>query len=123
MYLYMYALIQDFIMVERFAVIEVVGLEAGTQFCSESGTLDRCEIAKLSTNTSPHAPPRPTANPFMPGGCQRNLKSRGTFFGNDIRNRALLSWGSLFFGNGQLCIAKRSCSCRGVYRGHITTQK
>ena len=30
------------------------------------------------------------------------FKSRGTFFGNDIHNRALLSWGSLFFGNGQL---------------------
>ena len=32
-YLYMYALIQVFIMVERFAVVEVAGLEAGTQFC------------------------------------------------------------------------------------------
>ena len=99
MYLYMYALIQVFIMVERFAVVEVAGLEAGTHFCYESGTLYHCEIAKLSINTSP--PPTP-ANPFMPGGRQQNLKSRGTFFGNDIRNRALLSWGSIFFGNGQL---------------------
>ena len=33
MYLYMYALIQVFIMVERFAVVEVAGLGAGTQFC------------------------------------------------------------------------------------------
>ena len=94
---YLYALIQVFIMVERFAVVEVAGLEAGTQFCLESGTLDHCEIAKLSINTSPNP-----EDPFMPGGRQRNLKSRGTFFGNDIRNRALLSWGSLFFRNGQL---------------------
>ena len=33
LYKYMYALIQVFIMVERFAVVEVAGLEAGTQFC------------------------------------------------------------------------------------------
>ena len=32
-YLDTYALIQVFIMVERFAVVEVAGLEAGTQFC------------------------------------------------------------------------------------------
>ena len=32
-YLNMYALIQVFIMVERFAVVEVAGQEAGTQFC------------------------------------------------------------------------------------------
>ena len=32
-YLYMYALIQVFIMGERFAVVEVAGLEAGTLFC------------------------------------------------------------------------------------------
>ena len=31
--LYMYALIQVFIMVERFADVEVAGLGAGTQFC------------------------------------------------------------------------------------------
>ena len=31
-YLYMYALIQVFIMVERFAVVDVAGLGAGTQF-------------------------------------------------------------------------------------------
>ena len=64
MYLYMYALIQVFIMVERFAVVEVAGLEAGTQFCSESGTLDRCEIAKLLTNTPPAPPPPIPRKPF-----------------------------------------------------------
>ena len=31
--LYMYALIQVFIIVERFAVCDVAGLEAGIQFC------------------------------------------------------------------------------------------
>ena len=55
-YLYMYALIQVFIMIERFAVVEVVGPGAGTQFCKESGILARCEVAKLSKNTSPPAP-------------------------------------------------------------------
>ena len=61
-YLYMYALIQVFIMVERFAVVDVAGLEAGTLFCWESGTLDHCEIAKLSINTLP--PPPPPRKPF-----------------------------------------------------------
>ena len=54
----MYALIQVFIMVERFAVVEVAGLGAGTQFCLESGTLDCCEIAKLSKTTPAPSPPQ-----------------------------------------------------------------
>ena len=61
---------------------------------------DLLVYARDSRNSKPIL--APAAYPFMPGGRQRNLKSRGTFFGNDIRNRALLSWGSLFFGNGQL---------------------
>ena len=34
--------------------------------------------------------------------CRNEIQVQGNTFGNDIRNTALLSWGSLFFGNGQL---------------------
>ena len=75
------------IMVERFAIVNVAGLGAGTQFWKESGTLDRCEIAELS----------PSPNHILPGGRQRNPKSRGRLSGSIyIYNRALLSWAHYF---------------------------
>ena len=55
----------------------------------------------------------------------RNLKSRGPFSGT-IYVTGRYSAGARYFsgmGNYLVCIAKRSCSCLGVCRGHITTQK
>ena len=117
----MYALIQVFIMVERFAVVEVAGLEAGTQFCSESGTLDRCEIAKLSTNTC--NPPPQTLSCLA---AANGILSPGEHFSGTIYVTGRYSAGAHYFsgmGSYLVCIAKRSCSCRGMCRGHITTEK
>ena len=80
----------------------------------------------------PPVPPSPnhplipaSTNPFLPGGRQLNLKSRGTLSG-PIYVTGRYSAGAHYFSGMDsylVCIAKRSCSCRGVCRGHITTQK
>ena len=74
----MYALILVFIMVERFAVVEVAGLGAGTQFVKNLGLLTAAKSRNF--RKIPPPPPRPP-HPFLPGGRQRNLKSRGTLSG------------------------------------------
>ena len=92
----MYALIQVFIMVERFAVVEVAGLEAGTH-----QTLSCLAAAN-------------------------RILSPGEHFSGTIYVTGRYSAGAHYFlgmGNYLVCIAKRSCSCRRVCRGHITTQK
>ena len=99
------------IMVERF------GKNLG--FLTAAKSRDFCKIERLLQNI-----PHPT-NPILPGGRQQNLKSRGKLSGT-IYVTGHYSAGAHYFSRMDsylVCIAKRSCLCCGVCRGHITTQK
>ena len=81
------------IMVERFAIVDVAGLGAGTEFWYESWTLDRCEIVKLSQNI-------PQALSYL--AAANGILSPGNTFRERYSIGALFSWCSLFFRSGQL---------------------
>ena len=76
------------IMVERFAVVDVVGLGRGHSFGKNLGVLTAVKsqnFRKIFAPPPPPRPPTPTKNknnkqikkkPYQPGGRQRNLKTR-----------------------------------------------
>ena len=124
-YLYMYALIQVFIASWSNVLLLSRGLGRGHSFGKNLGLLTAAKSRNFRKIFSPRAPPpKKKEKTFLPGGRQRNLKSRGKRL-ETIYVTGRYSAGAHYFSEMDsylVYIAKRRCLCRGVCRGHITTQ-
>ena len=73
-------------------------------------TFEKCPLPPVAP--PPRSPTPLHANPFLPSGRQRNLKSRWTLSGTIYVTGPAGAHCFSGMGSYLVCIAKRSCSCR-----------